>query len=141
MNHLNLLDLTAKEVACPVAPIKSSKLAVKLKRKIVFIDTADVTAVEAQGNYVLLRWGLSSYRVRDSISRVAEVLKPHGFIRIHRSVLVNPIFVEEIQQRSNGQYGLRVRGTREYRVARTCRENLRSITQFWIGTDGSQLDN
>ena len=141
MNYLNLIDRTEKRLTQHTAAISSSKLAVKLKRKIVFIDTAELIAVEAQGNYVLLRREFSSYRLRESISGVAEELMPHGLIRIHRSVLVNPSFVEEMERRSNGEYSLRVRGAKEYRVSRTYKGNLRLIAQFWIGTGSSPLDN
>lgn len=137
-SHLNFLNLTETEVA-PTVPARSSRLAFKLKRSIVLINTAEVTAVEAQGNYILLRREFSSYRIRGSISKVAEGLTQHGFIRIHRSALVNPAFVEEIRTRSNGQYSLRVRGAKEYRVTRTYRPNLRLVAQFWIGTTGSLL--
>jgi DNA-binding LytR/AlgR family response regulator len=64
---------------------------------------------------------------------VAEKLKPYGFIRIHRSVLVNTSFVEEIQPCLTGSCGLRITGGREYTVTRTYRKNLRSLAEFWIG--------
>lgn len=140
MSHFDSQDVAERGVAPETAPIKSSRLAVKLRRKIIFIDTAELTAVEAQGNYILLRREFSSYRLRGSIASVLEKLTPYGFIRIHRSVLVNPTFVEEIHSRPNGQYRLRVKGARDYRVARTYKENLRSITQLWIGSGNSSWD-
>jgi two-component system LytT family response regulator len=72
---------------------------------------------------------------------VVEKLKPHGFIRIHRSVLVNASFVEEIRPQSTGQYSLRLTGGKEYQVARKYKDNLRFIAQLWIGTGGSSLQN
>jgi DNA-binding LytR/AlgR family response regulator len=101
-NDSNLPDLTETGVAHPTTPIKSSKVGVKLKGKILFFDAADLSAIEAQGNYILLRRESSSDQRRESISQVVEKLKPHGFIRIHRSVLVSASFVEEIRPRSTG---------------------------------------
>jgi len=141
MNDLNLPDLTETGVAHPTTPIKSSKVGVKLKGKVLFFDVARLTAIEAQGHYILLRRESGSYRLRESISQVVEKLKPHGFIRIHRSVLVNASLVEEIWRRSTGQYGLRVKGGKEYKVTRTYKENLRLTAQLWIGTSNSMLDN
>jgi DNA-binding LytR/AlgR family response regulator len=57
---------------------------------------------------------------------VAKKLKPYGFIRIHRSVLVNTSFVEEIQPYLTGSCSLRITGGREYTVTRTYRKNLKS---------------
>lgn len=114
---------------------KSAKIAIKTKGRILFIDPADVVVIEAQGNYVLLQRHSGSYLLRESISTVAEKLKPYGFIRIHRSVLVNSSFVEEIQPWSTGEYVLRIKGGKEYTVSRTYKMNLRSIARFWVGTE------
>ncbi len=116
---------------------KPSRVAIKTNGKILFIDPAEVSAVEAQGNYVLLRRGPDSYALRGSISELAEKLEPYGFIRIHRSVLVNTSFVQELQPRATGEYILRMRDGKEYTVSRSYKGNLRSIAQFWVGSEGS----
>ena len=112
----------------------SARIAIKVKGRILFIKPREVVAVLADGNYVLLQLEASSYLLRDSISAVAEKLEPFGFIRIHRSVLVNASFVEEIKPYPTGEYGLRVKGGKEYTVTRTYKENLKSLAEFWIGT-------
>lgn len=110
-----------------------SRMAIKAKGRILFINPGDVVAVQAEGNYVLLQRDSGSYLLRESISTVAEKLRPYGFIRIHRSVLVNASFVEEIKPYMTGEYGLRVKGGREYTVTRTYKKNLKSLAEFWIG--------
>jgi two-component system LytT family response regulator len=65
---------------------------------------------------------------------VAERLATHGFIRIHRSVLVNASFVEEITPLSTGEYCLRVVSGKDYTVTRTYKKNLKSLAELWIGT-------
>ena len=112
----------------------SPRVAIKVKGKILFIHPADVVAIEAQGNNVMLQRGECWYLLRESISAVAEKLASHGFIRIHRSVLVNGSFVEEITPHSTGEYGLRVRGGKEYTVTRTYKKNLKSLAELSIGT-------
>jgi two-component system LytT family response regulator len=119
----------------PQYPQQSSKIAIKAKGRILFINPGDVFAVQAEGNYVLLQRDSGSYLLRESISVMAEKLKPYGFIRIHRSVLVNTSFVEEIKPYPTGEYGLRVKGGKEYTVTRTFKKNLKSLAEFWIGTD------
>ena len=91
-------------------------------------------SVQAEGNYVLLRREGGSDLLRESISNVAEKLKPYGFTRIHRSVLVNASFVQEIRPCATGEYILRVKGGEEYTVTRTYRANLKALAQSWIGT-------
>jgi two-component system LytT family response regulator len=111
------------------------KVAIKSKGRILFVDPAEISTVEAEGNYVLLQQRAGSYLLRESISAVAEKLAPYGFVRIHRSLLVNRAFVEEIQPWSTGEYILRIRGGKEYTVTRTYRKNMKSLAGFWIGTD------
>jgi DNA-binding LytR/AlgR family response regulator len=120
---------------------QSARIAVKARRRILFVNLSDVVAVHAEGNYVSLRTNSSSHLLRDSISAVAKRLEPHGFIRIHRSVLVNIPFVEEIRPFSTGEYGLRMRGGKEYTVTRTYKKNLKSLAEFWMGTGSSFLND
>jgi two-component system, LytTR family, response regulator len=113
---------------------KTTRIAIKTKKSILFIDPADVALVEAQGNYVLLQRMSGSYLLRESISAVAQKLEPYGFIRIHRSVLVNTAFVEEIHPWTTGEYVLRIKGGKELSVSRTYKKNLGSLAQFWVGS-------
>jgi len=92
-------------------------------------------AVQAAGNYVSLRDQPNPYLLRESISSIAEKLKPYGFVRIHRSVVVNASAVEEIQPLPTGEYRLRVRGGKEYMVTRTYKVNLRDLAQLWVGSE------
>src|ERR1700758_3682456 len=109
-------------------------IAIKAKGRILFINPGDVVAVQAEGNYVSLQRESDSYLLRESISMVAEKLKPYGFIRIHRSALVNTSFVVEIKPYSTGKWGLRVKGGKEYAVTRGYKKNLQSLTEFRIGS-------
>jgi DNA-binding LytR/AlgR family response regulator len=117
-----------------LAKRQSLRVAIKVRGKILFINLCDVVAVQAEGKSVLLQQNASSYLLHESISVVAERLETHGFIRIHRSVLVNTSFVEEIRPLSTGKYCLRVKGGKEYTVTRAYKKNLKSLAEFWIGT-------
>ncbi|HWO36386.1 MAG TPA: LytTR family DNA-binding domain-containing protein [Candidatus Acidoferrum sp.] len=109
-------------------------IAIKAKGRILFINPSDVVAVQAEGNYVSLQRESDSYLLRESISTVAEKLKPYGFIRIHRSALVNTSFVVEIKLYSAGKYGLRVKGGKEFAVTSGYKKNLKPLTEFRIGS-------
>jgi two-component system LytT family response regulator len=124
---LQQLDVMAKRHA--------PRIAFKAKGRILLLDLADILAVQAEGNYVSLRHRPNAYLVHESLSSMAEKLKPHGFIRIHRSVLVNILAVEEIQPLPTGEYRLRVKGGKEYLVTRTYKHNLRDLAQLWIGSE------
>lgn len=120
------------------APLRqrSIRIAIKAKGKILFINTEDVVAIEARGSYSVLLCASSSHRLRESISTLEKTLNAHGFLRIHRSVLVNAAWVEEIRPWPTGEYALRVKGGKEYTVTRTYKKHLRILAQLWIGMNG-----
>lgn len=123
-----------------LAQSKPTRIGIKSNGRILFIDPHDLIAVQAEGNYVLLQQVSGSYLLRESISTVAEKFKPYGFVRIHRSTLVNAAFVLEIRPCPTGEYELRVKGGREYTVTRTYKKNLDALARFWIGTTGFHAD-
>ena len=113
-------------------PRQAPRMAIKTRGRILFIDPREIIAVEAESNYVLLQHRTSSHLLRESISRMAERLEPSGFVRIHRSVVINTSYVEQIQRWPNGEYVLRIRGGKEYTVTRTYRKNLKLMANSWI---------
>ena len=113
---------------------RRARIAIKAKGKILFLDPDEVAAVEARGNYVLMQRTGGSELLRESMSTVEEKLRAYGFVRIHRSVIVNASFVEEILTLNTGDNILRIKGGKEFAVSRTYRKNLRSLTPLWIGT-------
>jgi len=117
---------------------KTSRIAVKAKGRILFVDPTEVIAVEADRNYVVLQQTSGSCLLRESISTMEAKLTSYGFVRIHRSVLINASFVREIQPWPTGEYVLRVKGPKEYKeytVTRTYKKNLKLLAKSWIGPD------
>jgi DNA-binding LytR/AlgR family response regulator len=118
-----------------IAKRQAPRIAFKAKGRILLLDLADILAVQAEGNYVSLQHQPHPYLVHESLSSMVEKLKPYGFIRIHRSVVVNTSAVEEIQSLPTGEYRLRVKGGKEYLVTRTYKHNLRDLAQLWVGSE------
>lgn len=115
---------------------KSTRIAIKANGRILFLYAEDIVAVEARGNYCVLLCNSTSHLLRESISSLEKALNVHGFLRIHRSVLVNGALVEELQPWPTGEYALRIKGGKEYTVTRTYKRHLRALAQVWIGMNG-----
>ena len=109
-------------------------MAIKSRGRILFVDPREIIAVEADRNYVLLQQRAESHLLRESISRMAERLESYGFVRIHRSVVINSSYVEQIQRWPTGEYVLKIRGGKEYTVTRTYKKNLKLMANSWIPT-------
>lgn len=132
MRVLRQLEVMAKR--------QSPRIAFKAKGSILLLDLADISAIQAEGNYVSLRHERYPYLVRESLSSVAEKLKTYGFIRIHRSVVVNIAAVAEIQPLPTGEYRVRVKGGSEYLLTRKYKHNLRELAQLWVGSERPGVD-
>ena len=117
----------------PTAPSeKAVRIAIQSKGRVVLFDAFRLLAIEAQGNYVLLLQETCSHLFRKSISKIEESLGPYGFVRIHRSVVVNSAHVEEIESSPTGECRVRMRSGKTYNVGRRYTTNLRSLAEAWI---------
>jgi two-component system LytT family response regulator len=111
-----------------IAKRQAPRIACKANGRILFLDLAEIVAVQAEGNYVSVQHRPNPYLLRESLSSIAKKLEPYGFIRIHRSVVVNISAVKEIQPLPTGEYRLRVKGGQQYLV--TYKDNLRDLAQL-----------
>jgi hypothetical protein len=115
------------------------RIGIKTGGRFVLVDPREVFAVEAQGNYVCLCLEGRVHLLRGSISSMAEQLRPYGFVRVHRSTLVNGAFVTEIEPYRTGEYGVHLQGGKEYLVTRKYKGNLLSVASCWIGAGRSPV--
>jgi two-component system LytT family response regulator len=99
------------------------RLPVKANGKVMAVRVADIDWVEADHNYVLLHVRDKSWIFREPIASVELRLAMSGFVRIHRSALVNVDRVRELRTRSKGEFdvvlndGQQLKMTRNYRAA------------------------
>ncbi|WP_199033913.1 LytR/AlgR family response regulator transcription factor [Glycomyces salinus] len=74
---------------------------VELAGRTVFIRRDDVAFVEAHGDYVRLHIGTDSHLLRQSLTYLEQAWEPAGFVRAHRSYLVNLAAVTELRVTSS----------------------------------------
>lgn len=82
------------------------RFAVRAKGEIVFVKTANIVWIEAEGNYVRLHVGQTSHLVRLSMHRIEELLDPRLFARVHRSAIVNLDAVRKLVANVDGSYSV-----------------------------------
>lgn len=89
----------------------------------VWLDPADILWIEAAGNYVELQLADRSWLQRQTLAALEEQLADHGFVRIHRSRLVNRHRVRGIVSNDSGDFtvtlddGRQIAGGRRWRDA------------------------
>jgi LytTr DNA-binding domain len=109
------------------------RIAIRGKGKIFVLEPTDVITAEGRGNYVLLRASDRSYLVRESVSAVEAKLGLYGFVRIHRSTIVNKALVEEIHISTSGEMSLRMKGIdKEYSISEKFKGSVKLLASCWI---------
>jgi two-component system LytT family response regulator len=87
------------------------------------INVPEIDWVEADGDYVSVHVGPKSWLLRETIAAAEERLALSGFVRIHRSTLVNIYRVRELLPLSKGEFtvvlcdGTQLKLSRNYRFA------------------------
>lgn len=74
------------------------KLFVRKDQEIHSIESSDIIYVEAFDNYSNLYTQNDKYIISHTLKSIEEKLKPHGFVRIHRSYLINFSLIDSISE-------------------------------------------
>jgi DNA-binding LytR/AlgR family response regulator len=112
-----------------------ARIAIKAKGRVLFVNPIDVVVAKAQGNYVALVHKSGSYFVRETMATAEQKLTPLGFVRIHRSILVNTTLVKDLRRNNTGTYVLRTTDGSEHPVGRAYKSNLKVIARSWLGVE------
>lgn len=105
----------------PSAPELSHFLA-KVGTRTVLVPVERVDWIEAADNYVRLHTADGVHVVREALKSLEERLAARGFVRIHRSVLVNLSRVGELRTLPSGDCTVRLTGGGELTLSRRYRE-------------------
>ncbi|OIJ99925.1 DNA-binding response regulator [Streptomyces sp. MUSC 14] len=114
-----------RPVAAPAprpAPGPGDHVPVELGGVTRFVPIADITYVEAQGDYARLHTRHGSHLVRIPLSTLEEQWRERGFVRIHRSRLVALGRIEELRL-DGGSVTVRI----DDRVLAVSRRNAREL--------------
>src|SRR5580658_945437 len=80
------------------------------------------------GNYVSLHVGKKSLLLRETISSMEQRLVAHGFVRIHRSTIVNIHRVTELRSLSNAEFSVGLADGTTLKLSRNYRDALGHLT-------------
>jgi two-component system, LytTR family, response regulator len=122
-------DFQAAPPASPVSP--ADRLPIKANGRIVLIRLADIDWIEADGDYVSIHAGSKTWLMRETVAALELRLALSGFVRIHRSILVNAARVKELRPLDKGEYTVVLDDGTELKLTR----NYRASVERLVGTD------
>ena len=120
--------LHAASGAHEVAVIRTSRIAVKSEGRIIFLRVDAIDWVESMRNYLLLHVGTDKYRIRERLHSLDGKLRPHPFVRIHRSTIVNINRIREVERWYTGEYIVRLDTGKELTLSKTFRDQFFAVT-------------
>ena len=91
------------------------------------VEPAAVDWIEACGNYARLHLDGRSVLLRRTLSSLADELADAGFVRVHRSSIVNTARVVGMRRRDHGEGLLELAGGETIRVSRTYRDAVEGL--------------
>ena len=103
------------------------RLLIRESGRITFVDVADVVRIEAQGNYALVYTRGGRRMVRRSMKELASRLDPRGFVRIHRSHIVNLEMVAELRPLFHGEFSVVLKDGTELTSNRRFKDQLQRL--------------
>jgi two-component system, LytTR family, response regulator len=118
--------------ASPSMATAMDRLPIKVNGRIIILRFSEIDWIEADGDYVSIHARGKSWLMRETVAAMELRLALSGFVRIHRSTLVNAEQVKELRPRDKGEYtvvlndGTELKLTRNYRasVERLIGENV-----------------
>jgi two-component system LytT family response regulator len=99
------------------------RILVRTNGRVHVLDPREIDWVEAAGDYVTLHAAGKGHLVRDSLRNIEARLGAHGFVRIHRSILVKLSRIRELVAKDSGDHdivlhdGTVLRSSRSYKDA------------------------
>jgi two-component system, LytTR family, response regulator len=108
----------------PLLARAPDRLAVKVQGKVIIVRVADIDWIEAANDYVSLHVGRKKWLMRETLTTVETRLARSGFVRMHRSTLVNVNRVQELRPLLKGNVAVILMDGTELKLSRKYRSVL-----------------
>ncbi|WP_202910565.1 LytR/AlgR family response regulator transcription factor [Hymenobacter sediminis] len=108
----------------PVAQPPLERLLVKQTGHYYFVATEQVRYLEAKGNYVAVHAGGQTHQVRATLGHLESRLDPQTFVRVHRSLIINTHYLQDLRPWTRGEYVLTMRDGTYLTSSRGYGENI-----------------
>jgi len=105
------------------ATLYTNRIIFKSRGRILFLPVSDIRWIGAEGNYVRLSTANETHLLRETMAHLEQRLDPRGFLRVHRSFIVNLKYVKEVRKEAGSESvvvmdsGHKVALGRSYRTA------------------------
>lgn len=82
------------------------RLVIRARGKVSFLKPSEIDWIEADGKHVHVHAGRDTHVLRHTLTGLEQRLAPHGFVRVHRSAIVNVDRIKELEPWFHGEFVL-----------------------------------
>jgi two-component system LytT family response regulator len=133
LSHARYTALSpARQSTPPVMPHALERIAVKSRGQLLVLRVREIEWVKAGQDYVELHVGSKYWLLRETIGALEAQLAPSGFVRIHRSTLVNVDRVRELRPLGKGEFTVVLLDGTELKLSRNYRKSLQAIAGYGL---------
>lgn len=122
--HQKQLGDMLAQLSKQMLPLQAERLMIRSASHVYFVKPADITWVEADGDYVSIHTSGRKHLVRETMKQMEGRLAMQGFQRIHRSSLVNLSAIRELIADDNGDYQVILHDSTTLKLSRSYRDEL-----------------
>lgn len=87
----------------------SERIAVRHKGEIRILEASEITYIEAWDDYIKIHLSDATFVKKQTLNRAEDMLSGSGFIRCHRSYLVNISLIQALDQGEGNQWEIRLK--------------------------------
>ncbi|HVN93311.1 MAG TPA: LytTR family DNA-binding domain-containing protein [Terracidiphilus sp.] len=102
----------------------TNRIVFKSRGRILFLPVSDIRWIGAEGNYVRLCTATETHLLRETMAHLQDRLDPKGFLRVHRSFIVNLKYVKEVRREPNGDSVVILDNGQKVAMGRSYRSSL-----------------
>ncbi len=103
------------------------RILLKSSGEIIFLKTAEIDWIEAEGDYVKFHVAGRSHLMRGTMAALEERLDPARFIRIHRSTIVNADRLRKLSPSFEGEYAVVLQDGTKLRLSRGYQDRIKAL--------------
>jgi len=112
------------------SPEYMQRIAVKTRHKVHVIPVDDITYLEAEGDYVMIHSKDGKYLKEKTMKYFESHLEPSKFIRIHRSFIINAIYIDRIEYYDKESYAVRMKDGTSLRASSSGYKTLKEVLKL-----------
>ena len=102
--HKALARATKRDLLSFLDDRPIDRLVIRTRSKVSFLKPSEIDWIEADGKHARLHAGSETHVVRHTLTRLEQRLAAHGFVRVHRSAIVNMDRIKELEPWFHGEF-------------------------------------